>query len=136
MDPFYRGDTDQPTADQIVEVEALDLEVLEKTRRAALEAQVAANGPQSATADAYNLAVVLVRGQKWTEGELLLRALLKDLQERETGRETSSFMYQEAGTMELLASCLAGLGREDEAQQVQGEAMELKQQAEQRSLSE
>lgn len=107
-----------------------DLQILEADRRAEYERQVSIEGPLAASREAYNLSAILVQQQKWTEAEPLLRELLKDLQERETGRETTNFILQEAATMRLLGSSLVGLGREEEGRRFIGDAEVMERQAE------
>lgn len=105
-----------------------ELNNIEAERRAELEKQMSAG--EDTLREMYNLSSVLVHRQKWVEAEPLLRKLLRELQERETGRETSNFMFQEAGTMRLLASSLTGLGQETEGNEMLGEAEAMRRRAE------
>lgn len=100
-------------------------EEAERLYREIIDTRMRSEGVHATYRDMYNLSSVLVAGRKYEEAEPVLSQLLVHLRQRESGRETSFFIQQEAGTARVLGRALEGLGKSVEAQNMLETAAEL-----------
>ena len=66
------------------------------------------SGPEAALRDKHNLSATLVKQQKFQEAEPILRRLHGYLNQRTSGRESETFIEQEAACLSLLRQALEG----------------------------
>ena len=108
-----------------------DFDKAESAYRELVDVRTKSEGPEGAIRESYSLGGILLKQRKYAEAETILRQVMKALEERPNGRETGSFIEQEAGTASGLSEALRGQGKINEANDMADKASTLREKASQ-----